>query len=268
MWGRRLVVALAVSALGAQAAALASCSKDEPPFDSKATDPGSDAGPYGAYGQACEPGALDLAGCPCHDGTPPRDCFDGDAKNAGVGTCALGKQECATGTWARCKGAVHPQGGICDGKDHLCNGRPSDGCDPCIGMEMAPGCGKDGGATESCTPGEVLVVAPNTHGCADQGTKVEVLYCDATETWQCFPADDCKPDACKACLEDHCSAQIAAGSTPSCKDPFGVALAWLEGCGPDRTAFFVDLQSKCDAVGQLNDCKFMYCTQNATCSYF
>lgn len=71
-------------------------------------------------------------GCPCTVGATQK-CYTGEAKFAGIGICAWGKQTCEkTGEfagWSKCLGSVLPKKEACDGKlDENCDGTVDEGC--------------------------------------------------------------------------------------------------------------------------------------------
>src|SRR5262249_13565564 len=123
---------------------------------------------------------------------------------------------------------------------------------------------------EPCTPGDAMQTGPNQNGCGDYGTPSNALYCEDNGIWLCFPADDCQPAACKTCLETYCSDFMTVDADPVCQGELDIGTSWLENCGPDRSAYFTNLDNGCanKNVSQLNSCKFQHCVFNGTCSFY
>jgi len=84
-------------------------------------------------------------GCECQDGAS-LDCWEGEARQLGVGLCSAGKRVCAGGRWSStCEEQVLPAEEICgDGLDQDCDGEIDEGC----GTD-GPGDGDDGPVDET-----------------------------------------------------------------------------------------------------------------------
>lgn len=107
---------------------------------------------------SCSDDSLDLEGCSCAVGTPPRNCYPGPTTQAGVGACHEGNQTCVgsgggelkTGVWGPCEGSGQPL--TCATSGASC-GKTSDGC----GGEL------DCGVCADCTDGTVTFSTPGNH---------------------------------------------------------------------------------------------------------
>jgi hypothetical protein len=266
-------------------------------------DPGLTSSSSGMADPHCAQNSPDQVGCACEPGSAPRDCYDGDPAQAGVGACAKGKQECVTidenefmgGIWQPCIGSGKPGTEVCEGKnDEDCDGKVDNGCN-CIEGATQDCVLPTGTGSQTCTnnmwteclgntcggaivqgapcntPGTAIPTPPNSCGCGSYGQygSGDVIYCDDQGTWQCFPADDCTPAACKACLDQHCAAE-QVDADPTCNSQLQIATKWLEQCGPDRDQWFNNLNQGCPSqnVTTLNQCKFQFCIMNGTCSFW
>lgn len=82
-----------------------------------------------AMDEDCNGTPDDATACTC-SGTETRECYSGDPRHRGVGSCRPGTQRCrADGMgFGACEGEVLPMAESCDGVDSDCNGIVDDGC--------------------------------------------------------------------------------------------------------------------------------------------
>lgn len=137
-------------------------------------------------GPACSD-SLDLEGCSCPAGSPPRSCYLGAAAQAGIGSCTFGTQACVNGgdefdTWGACTGSGAAT--TCADTSSQC-GATSDGCGGILD------CGTCAGS-ESCssrkegTQGNVCTAAP----CVSTTTTCSGMSC-GTDSDGCGGVVDC-----------------------------------------------------------------------------
>jgi len=76
-------------------------------------------------------------GCSCYAGES-RACYSADDATLGLGSCAAGKQRCASGGWSACMDAVLPRFERCNDLDDDCDGLTDEGVrSPCGGCDDA-----------------------------------------------------------------------------------------------------------------------------------
>ena len=73
--------------------------------------------------------AVDGVSFPLHPGETPKksyveECFDGEPRQKGIGTCKAGERKCTSeGIWSGCEGQVLPAAtDLCDNLDEDCDG--------------------------------------------------------------------------------------------------------------------------------------------------
>jgi hypothetical protein len=213
-------------------------------------------------GSSCA-SSLDVQGCSCTPGMPPRECYPGPKSQAGVGACNQGTQSCissgsqefASGQWGPCQGAGQP--GTCASEAAQC-GTVSDGCGgvlacgDCSSVPTAGGtqgsltCGA-GGTPNVCAPGSCLAKT-----CAEQGATCGTLSDGCQSTLDCGSCAapqtcggggtanqcGCIPSTCSALgaacgsVSDGCNGTLDCGSCTAPQTCGGGGTADQCGCTP------------------------------------
>ena len=198
---------------------------------------GGDGGPQDECGNGLDDdrdGEVD-EGCACEPGDQ-QQCFRGDPELAGVGACAWGVQDCASGgelgMWDMCNGDGAPSEERCNGVDDDCDGELDEGCE-CLEDEERP-CYEGPAGTDG------------VGSCRAGVERCEII--EGGSRWSGTCVDTIAPtaEACDGTLDEDCDGVIDEGCicTPGDTRPCYAGPAGTGGVGECRSG-----TQSCSAAG-------------------